>query len=160
MNTKQNMKIIDSELHFWKRNDKKIIFSNGCFDLLHKGHIDLLAKAKSLGDVLIVGLNSDLSVKTLKGDKRPIQNQKVRFNNLLKLNSVDLIIIFEEETPLNLIKKIQPNIIVKGQDYKVKHVVGYNTIKTENFSSEIILEKLKDIYVKGKKEPIQIYTIN
>ena len=109
---------------------KKIIFSNGCFDLLHKGHIDLLAKARSLGDVLIVGLNSDLSVKALKGDKRPIQNQKVRFNNLLKLNSVDLIIIFEEETPLNLIKKIQPNIIVKGQDYKVKHVVGYNTIKS------------------------------
>ena len=113
-----------------KFKKKKIIFSNGCFDLLHKGHIDLLAKARSLGDVLIVGLNSDLSVKVLKGDKRPIQNQKVRFNNLLKLNSVDLVIIFEEKTPLRLIKKIQPNIIVKGQDYKVKNVVGYNTIKS------------------------------
>ena len=100
MNTKQNMKIIDSKLYFWRQNSKKIIFSNGCFDLLHKGHIDLLAKARSLGDVLIVGLNSDLSVKALKGDKRPIQNQKVRFNNLLKLNSVDFVIIFEEETPL------------------------------------------------------------
>ena len=154
MNTKQNMKIIDSKLHFWRQNSKKIIFSNGCFDLLHKGHIDLLAKARSLGDVLIVGLNSDVSVKALKGDKRPIQNQKVRFNNLLKLNSVDLIIIFEEETPLKLIKKIQPNIIVKGQDYKVKHVVGYNTIKgwggqvvlvplTKGYSTTSIIKKNK-----------------
>ena len=123
---------------------KKIIFSNGCFDLLHKGHIDLLAKARSLGDVLIVGLNSDVSVKALKGDKRPIQNQKVRFNNLLKLNSVDLIIIFEEETPLKLIKKIQPNIIVKGQDYKVKHVVGYNTIKS--WGGEVVLVPLTKGY--------------
>ena len=144
MNTKQNMKIIDSKLHFWRQNSKKIIFSNGCFDLLHKGHIDLLAKARSLGDVLIVGLNSDLSVKTLKGDKRPIQNQKVRFNNLLKLNSVDLVIIFEEETPIGLIKKIQPNIIVKGQDYKVKHVVGYNTIKS--WGGEVILVPLTKDY--------------
>ena len=94
MNIKQNMKTLESKLHFWRKNSKKIIFSNGCFDLLHKGHIDLLAKARSLGDVLIVGLNSDVSVKALKGDKRPIQNKKVRFNNLLKLNSVDLIIIF------------------------------------------------------------------
>ena len=144
MNTKQNMKIIDSKLHFWRQNSKKIIFSNGCFDLLHKGHIDLLAKARSLGDVLIVGLNSDVSVKALKGDKRPIQNQKIRFNNLLKLNSVDLIIIFEEETPLKLIKKIQPNIIVKGQDYKVKHVVGYNTIKS--WGGEVILVPLTKDY--------------
>ena len=144
MNTKQNMKIIDSKLHFWRQNSKKIIFSNGCFDLLHKGHIDLLAKARSLGDVLIVGLNSDVSVKALKGDKRPIQNQKIRFNNLLKLNSVDLIIIFEEETPLKLIKKIQPNIIVKGQDYKVKHVVGYNTIK--GWGGEVVLVPLTKGY--------------
>ena len=144
MNTKQNMKIIDSKLHFWRQNSKKIIFSNGCFDLLHKGHIDLLAKARSLGDVLIVGLNSDLSVKALKGDKRPIQNQKVRFNNLLKLNSVDLVIIFEEETPIGLIKKIQPNIIVKGQDYKVKHVVGYNTIKS--WGGEVVLVPLTKDY--------------
>ena len=144
MNTKQNMKIIDSKLHFWRQNSKKIIFSNGCFALLHKGHIDLLAKARSLGDVLIVGLNSDVSVKALKGDKRPIQNQKVRFNNLLKLNSVDLIIIFEEETPLKLIKKIQPNIIVKGQDYKLKHVVGYNTIK--GWGGEVVLVPLTKGY--------------
>ena len=148
------MKTIDSKLHFWRQNSKKIIFSNGCFDLLHEGHIDLLAKARSLGDVLIVGLNSDVSVKALKGDKRPIQNQKVRFNSLLRLNTVDLVIIFEEETPLRLIKKIQPNIIVKGQDYKVKHVVGYNTIKrwggevvlvplTKGYSTTSIIEKNK-----------------
>ena len=144
MNIKQNIKTIESELHFWKQNSKKIIFSNGCFDLLHKGHIDLLTKARSLGDVLIVGLNSDVSVKALKGDKRPIQNQKVRFNNLLKLNSVDLIIIFEEKTPLKLIKKIQPHIIVKGLDYKVKHVVGYNTIK--GWGGEVVLVPLTKGY--------------
>ena len=144
MNIKQNMKAIDSKLHFWRQNSKKIIFSNGCFDLLHKGHIDLLAKARSLGDVLIVGLNSDISVKALKGDKRPIQNQKVRFNNLLKLNSVDLVITFEEETPIELIKKIQPNIIVKGQDYKLKHIVGYNTIKS--WGGEVVLVPLTKGY--------------
>ena len=141
---KQNMNIIDTKLHFWRQNSKKIIFSNGCFDLLHKGHIDLLANARSLGDVLIVGLNSDVSVKALKGDKRPIQNQRVRFNNLRKLNSVDLVIIFEEETPIGLIKKIQPNIIVKGQDYKIKHVVGYNTIKS--WGGEVILVPLTKGY--------------
>ena len=144
MNIKQNMKTLILNFTFGKKIQKKIIFSNGCFDLLHKGHIDLLAKARSLGDVLIVGLNSDVSVKALKGDKRPIQNQKVRFNNLLKLNSVDLIIIFEEETPLKLIKKIQPNIIVKGQDYKVKHVVGYNTIKS--WGGEVVLVPLTKGY--------------
>ena len=144
MNIEQNMKTINSRLHFWRQNSKKIIFSNGCFDLLHIGHNDLLAKARSLGDVLIVGLNSDVSIKALKGDKRPIQNQKVRFNNLLKLNSVDLIIIFEEETPLKLIKKIQPNIIVKGQDYKLKHVVGYNTIK--GWGGEVVLVPLTKGY--------------
>ena len=138
------MKTIDSKLRFWRENSKKIIFSNGCFDLLHKGHIDLLANARSLGDVLIVGLNSDVSVKALKGDKRPIQNQRVRFNNLRKLNSVDLVIIFEEETPIGLIKKIQPNIIVKGQDYKIKHVVGYNTIKS--WGGEVILVPLTKGY--------------
>ncbi len=148
MNIKQNMKTIDSKLHFWRQNSKKIIFSNGCFDLLHKGHIDLLAKARSLGDVLVVGLNSDLSVKALKGDKRPIQNQKVRFNNLLKLNSVDLVIIFEEETPIGLIKKIQPNIVVKGQDYKIKHVVGYNTIKS--WGGEVVLVPLTKGYSTTK----------
>ena len=144
MNKRQNMKTIDSKLHFWRQNSKKIIFSNGCFDLLHKGHIDLLAKARSLGDVLIVGLNSDESIRALKGDKRPIQNQKVRSNNLLKLSSVDLVIIFEEETPHKLIKKIQPNIIVKGQDYKAKHVVGYNIIK--GWSGEVVLVPLTKGY--------------
>ena len=144
MNIRQNMKTIDSKLHFWKKNEKKIIFSNGCFDLLHKGHIDLLAKARSLGDVLIVGLNSDESIRALKGDKRPIQNQKVRSNNLLKLSSVDLVIIFEEETPHKLIKKIRPNIIVKGQDYKAKHVVGYNIIK--GWGGEVVLVPLTKGY--------------
>ena len=134
----------ESKLHSWRKDSKKIIFSNGCFDLLHRGHIDLLTRSRSLGDILIVGLNSDLSVKALKGDKRPIQNQTIRANNLLKLPIVDLVIIFEEETPLRLIKQIKPNIIVKGQDYKKKQVIGFNTIKS--WGGEVVLVPLTKGY--------------
>jgi len=102
-----------------------IIFTNGCFDILHIGHIELLKYAKSLGDILIVGLNSDKSVKNLKGDKRPINNEQIRKKILESLRYVDEVIIFDEDTPLETIKKIQPHIIVKGGDYKKEDVVGY-----------------------------------
>lgn len=103
----------------------KIVFTNGCFDILHVGHIRLLDYAKSLGSVLIVGLNSDASVKKLKGDKRPINNENIRKEMLLALKSVDEVIIFEQQTPIELIKKIKPDIIVKGGDYKPEEVVGF-----------------------------------
>ena len=103
----------------------KIIFTNGCFDILHVGHIKLLEFAKSLGDILIVGLNSDSSVKRLKGTKRPINRQEDRKIVLENLKSVDRVIIFEEDTPLNLITDIKPNIIVKGGDYIAENVVGH-----------------------------------
>lgn len=102
----------------------KIIFTNGCFDILHVGHMELLKFCKSLGDYVIVGLNSDLSVKGLKGDKRPINNEHDRKKMLESIKYVDEVIIFNQTTPYELIKKISPAIIVKGGDYKKEEVVG------------------------------------
>jgi len=104
--------------------NKKIIFTNGCFDLLHRGHIEYLRKAKELGDILIVGLNSDNSVKKLKGKSRPITNQNDRAEILSSLEFIDFVVIFNEETPYNLIKSIKPDVLVKGGDYKVQNIVG------------------------------------
>ena len=105
-----------------KTLDKKIVFTNGCFDLLHQGHIDLLFKASKYGDKLIVGLNSDDSVKLLKGESRPVENQNKRRNKLLQLNYIDDVHIFNEETPLNLIHLIRPDILVKGGDYNINDI--------------------------------------
>ena len=111
-----------------KAERKKIVFTNGCFDLLHVGHIRYLAQAKKLGDFLIIGVNSDTSVKKLKGENRPINLFEDRAALLSALNSVDLVIIFEEQTPENLIKDIVPDILVKGGDYNIEDIVGYQTI--------------------------------
>lgn len=100
-----------------KNKGKKIVFTNGCFDILHVGHIQYLEEAKSYGDVLIVGLNTDASVRKLKGESRPINNQNDRANILSSLSSVDYVVIFEEETPYELIRLISPDILVKGGDY-------------------------------------------
>ena len=107
---------------------KKIVFTNGCFDLLHVGHIRYLSQAKKLGNFLIIGLNSDRSVKNLKGKDRPINSFEDRATLLLALNSVDLVIKFEEKTPENLIKEIVPDILVKGGDYNIEDIVGYHTV--------------------------------
>ena len=111
----------------------KLVFTNGCFDIIHRGHIELLKYAKSFGDKLIVGLNSDESVKSLKGPNRPIQNQEDRKSILEAIRWVDEVVIFEEETPINLIKSIKPNIIVKGGDYKVSEVVGHKLAEVKIF---------------------------
>ena len=103
---------------------KKIVFTNGCFDILHKGHVSYLSEAKKLGDLLVVGLNSDMSVKRLKGNDRPINNEEDRKYVLSQLKSVDFVEIFNEDTPLNLIKKIMPKILVKGGDWKIDRIVG------------------------------------
>ena len=107
---------------------KKIVFTNGCFDLLHVGHIRYLAQAKRLGDFLIIGLNSDSSVKELKGEDRPINSFEDRATLLSAIESVDLVIMFEEQTPENLIKDIVPDILVKGGDYNIEDIVGYQTV--------------------------------
>ena len=111
-----------------KSEEKKIVFTNGCFDILHVGHIKYLSQAKDLGDILIIGLNSDKSVKKLKGDNRPINSFEDRAKLLAALKSVDLVIKFEEQTPENLIKEIIPDVLVKGGDYDIKEIVGYQTV--------------------------------
>jgi D-beta-D-heptose 7-phosphate kinase/D-beta-D-heptose 1-phosphate adenosyltransferase len=107
-----------------RRQKKKIIFTNGCFDLLHPGHVYLLETAKSLGRVLIVGLNSDSSIRRIKGKNRPINNQNDRAAVLQGIESVDKIIIFKEDTPYNLIKAIKPDVLVKGSDYRDAEIIG------------------------------------
>jgi len=108
---------------------KKIVFTNGCFDILHLGHIDYLAKAAAQGDVLIVGLNTDESVHRIKGGNRPIQDEISRAMILASLRFVDFVVFFGEDTPYELIKTIQPNVLVKGADYKPEEIVGYDIVK-------------------------------
>ena len=121
---KDNIEIINRI----KADRKKIVFTNGCFDLLHVGHIRYLAQAKKLGDFLIIGLNSDSSVKELKGEDRPINSFEDRATLLSAIESVDSVIMFEEQTPENLIKDIVPDILVKGGDYNIEDIVGYQTV--------------------------------
>ena len=138
----------------WKTSNQKIVFTNGCFDILHRGHVEYLAKAKDLGTKLIIGLNTDDSVKRLgKSPDRPINNEETRAVVLAALECVDAIVLFNEDTPLQLIKFILPNVLVKGSDYKVETIVGYKEVtenggevKTidfvEGFSTTGILKKL------------------
>lgn len=133
-----------------KLTNLKIVFTNGCFDILHIGHISYLNEAKKLGDVLIVGLNSNSSIKAIKGNDRPINNELDRAYMLCALECIDFVIIFDEETPFNLIKQIKPNILVKGGDYKNKEVVGAefaNEVKLIDFiegkSTTNIINKIK-----------------
>lgn len=115
---------LSQKLQTWKRLHKKIVFTNGCFDILHRGHVDYLQKAKALGDILIIGLNSDASVRRLKGEKRPVNNVQDRIIILKSLTFVDEVVVFEEDTPYELIRIVQPDILVKGGDYKAEDVVG------------------------------------
>ncbi len=119
------MKLSEAASQFLQENsDKKIVFTNGCFDILHGGHVAYLNEAKSLGDLLVVGLNSDASVKRLKGETRPINNEQERKFVLENLKAVDLVEIFNEDTPLELIKLIKPNLLVKGGDWAINQIVG------------------------------------
>ena len=129
---------IKTKLQIWREASKIIVFTNGCFDLLHKGHISLLQTANNLGDILIVGLNSDASVRKLKGNNRPIETEKKRARKLLKLEFVNAVCIFEDNTPRELIKLIRPNFLVKGGDYKKSKIVGSQTIKEWNGKVRIV----------------------
>ncbi len=127
-----------------KEIGKKIVFTNGCFDLIHPGHIDYLVDAKKLGDILIVALNSDNSVKKIKGEKRPILSQEDRIKILSSLYFVDLVTIFEEETPYNLIKLLKPDILVKGGDWEIERIVGKDIVEKEG--GKVISLKYKEGY--------------
>ncbi len=122
----------------WREKNQKIVFTNGCFDLLHLGHVDYLAKAKDLGDRLIIGVNTDSSVKRLKGDNRPLQDENSRLHILAALHSVDAVVLFDEDTPYELIKKIQPDVLVKGADYKIENIVGYDIVTSRGGSVQTI----------------------
>jgi len=113
-----------------KNENKRIVFTNGCFDILHFGHVNYLTKAKSLGDCLIVGLNSDASVRRLKGKSRPVNHALDRAKVLAGLESVDFVVIFGEDTPLKLIKAVSPNVLVKGADWKASNIVGADFVKS------------------------------
>lgn len=115
---------IKSVISNWKDQKQRLVFTNGCFDLLHPGHLNYLLEASKLGDKLLVGLNSDASVKRLKGDSRPINDESSRAAFLASLFFVDAVILFEEDTPLNLIQLIEPDILVKGGDYSIEQIVG------------------------------------
>jgi D-beta-D-heptose 7-phosphate kinase/D-beta-D-heptose 1-phosphate adenosyltransferase len=119
---------LDYQIKQIKKRQNTIVFTNGCFDLLHKGHIDLLNEASTFGDILIVGLNSDNSVKSLKGKGRPIENEIIRSKKLLEISIVDFVIIFNSETPEDLIIKIMPDVLVKGGDYNKNDIVGSNEV--------------------------------
>lgn len=112
-----------------KASGKKVVFTNGVFDLIHAGHVDYLSKAKVLGDVLIVGLNTDESVKSIKGNKRPILNQGERAFIILNLKPVDYVVFFEEDTPEKLISELLPDVLVKGADWEVEKIVGKDIVE-------------------------------
>ena len=149
----EEKKILDHVTSIRKTN-KKIVFTNGCFDLLHKGHRDLIKQSFSFGDILIVGLNSDESVKRLKGEDRPIQNEVERKNALLNTGYVNEVYIFDDDTPLELINLIKPDILVKGGDYTPNEIVGYEEVTnsggeikivplTPGFSTTSIIENMR-----------------
>ncbi len=128
-----------------KKEGKTIVFTNGCFDILHAGHVDYLEKAKSFGDILIVGINSDSSIKRIKGEKRPINKQEHRVKVLSALNCVDYVVVFDEDTPIELIKIVQPDVLVKGADWKLEDIVGREyakRVERVEFSYDISTTKI------------------
>jgi D-beta-D-heptose 7-phosphate kinase/D-beta-D-heptose 1-phosphate adenosyltransferase len=133
-------KVLDERLFEWRRQGLRIGFTNGCFDLLHPGHVRLLTEARGACDQLIVGLNSDASVKRLKGEGRPVQEQQARAEVLAALEAVDVVVVFEQDTPLELIRRVRPRVLVKGADYTVEEVVGREEV--EATGGEIVLVDL------------------
>ncbi len=124
----QDWQSIENTVALWKEDEEKIVFTNGCFDILHFGHIQYLAAAKDLGDKLIVGMNSGDSVRRLKGPGRPINDEATRLHLLAALEFVDAVVIFDQETPLELIQLLQPDILVKGGDWKPESIVGSDVV--------------------------------
>lgn len=138
----------------WRKRGQVIVFTNGCFDILHFGHVDYLEKARALGDRLVVGLNTDASINRFKGEHRPIQDQNSRARVMASLQTVDLVVFFDEDTPLQLITELLPDILVKGSDYLAESIVGAEIVKSNGgevetidfipgYSTSRIIEKIK-----------------
>jgi cytidyltransferase-like protein len=160
-----NIEILNNKIHTWESlktqveewniKGKKIVFSNGCFDLLHKGHIDYLNRAADLGDVLVMGLNTDASVSKLKGPHRPIQDEQSRLTIIAALQCVNAVVLFNEETPYNLIELVQPDVLVKGSDYQPENIVGFDIVMAKGgvvktidylpgYSTSLIEKRIKE----------------
>lgn len=138
--------------------ERKVVFTNGCFDLVHQGHIDYLSKARDLGDVLVVGLNTDASVRRLKGPRRPINDEYSRALLLASMLFVDYVVFFGEDTPYELIKTLQPDILVKGSDYRPEDIVGYDIVmakggrvKTLDFLPGFSTTAIEDKILKNRE---------
>lgn len=147
-------KDLEAKLRAWRSAQKTIVFTNGCFDILHRGHVEYLAQAADLGDVLVVGLNTDASVKRLKGESRPVNDEQSRALLLSALQFVDAVVLFDDDTPYELIKQVQPDVLVKGNDYKPEEIVGYDIVTArggkiltinlvEGFSTTNIIKRMK-----------------
>lgn len=129
---------LDRVLAYWRFRDQKIVFTNGCFDIIHLGHIDYLAKAAGLGNKLIIGLNTDASTRRLKGPHRPINDENARAMIIASFSFVDAVVLFDEDTPYNLISAIQPDILVKGADYHAEDIAGYDIVKAKGGKVETL----------------------
>ena len=159
MKTHKVMKssVLASRLNQEKRRGKTIVFTNGVYDLIHAGHITLLEKSKRLGDILVVGINSNASVKRLKGPKRPLVGESDRALVLSALEAVDYVTVFSEDTPYELLEKLQPDILVKGGDYALEKIVGRNLVKkvvriplVKGRSTSNLIEKVLKAYGKSR----------
>jgi rfaE bifunctional protein nucleotidyltransferase chain/domain len=150
----KSLEIIKNEINALQQQGKKIVFTNGCFDILHAGHVDIFQQARNLGDALVVAVNSDISIKKIKGEKRPVVPQAQRMQVLAALEAIDYVVIFEEENPLKIIKEIQPDILVKGGDWPVETIVGREIVEKkggkvlsiplmEGISTTNIIEEVK-----------------
>jgi D-beta-D-heptose 7-phosphate kinase/D-beta-D-heptose 1-phosphate adenosyltransferase len=133
-------KELDARLEAWRKQGLRIGFTNGCFDILHPGHVRLMAQARAACDRLVVGLNSDDSVSRLKGPERPVQKVQARAEVLAALEAIDLVVVFEEDTPRNLIARIRPSVLIKGADYTREQVVGHEIV--EAYGGEVLLVEL------------------
>ncbi len=146
---------LSRKLTIWRLKGQKVVFTNGCFDLLHLGHIDYLSKAADLGNILIVGLNSDQSVRKLnKGSSRPIQDEQSRAMIMASLHVVSAVVIFNEDTPYELIKAIQPDVLVKGADYKVEQIAGHDIVLAKGGEVKLI-EYLEGYSTSGIERKIK-----
>lgn len=142
--------------NIWRSFDKKIVFTNGCFDILHRGHLEILAAAANEGQKLVVGLNTDASVKRLKGPERPINHEQDRIFQLASLLCVDAVCLFDQDTPIELIKLVKPHVLIKGGDYEIDTIVGADFVQSyggivktiplvEGFSTSNIIEQIKKL---------------
>lgn len=142
----------------WQKENKQVVFTNGCFDIVHLGHIDYLEKAAALGDILVVGLNTDASVSALKGPSRPVMDEHSRARLIAALGFVDAVVLFDESTPLNLIRALGPQVLVKGDDYQPGNIVGADDViakggkvmtipLVKGYSTSSIIEKIKNEHI-------------